>query len=56
MAELVELFKEELEVRRVVCATLRQVKCLNHFVLHQDKLDNLTLDLTYVDTSHLEDL
>ena len=56
MAELVEFFEEELEVCRVIRATLRQVERLNHFVLHQDILDNLSLDLTNQDTSHLEDL
>ena len=56
MAELVELLKEELEILWVFSLALRQVKRLDHLVLHKDELDDLAFDLTDEYASHLEDL
>lgn len=56
MAELVELLKEELEILWVFSLALRQVKRLDHLVLHKDELDDLAFDLTDEYASHLENL
>ena len=52
MAELIELLQEVVEVLGVFIATLRQIHSVDLLVLHQDKLDDFTFDLSDEKASH----
>ena len=54
-AELVQLLQENLEIGRVICPAVRDVKRAESLVLHQDVLHDLALDLGDVDPSQFQD-